>query len=141
MIGEAINGDDGCQAAKIPLICVKVGAEVMSHLMTLVGEECGGSQEEPPIRIRGGIIDVTDGGERAAKGHHPEDHGAKSRHPHNWRWGRCNRRGSGRRGSGRRGWEGRFQFQLHETAAAIRFSRIQHQATQAKRSKPSNSQR
>ncbi len=124
MIGEAIDGDDGCQAAKIPLIRIEVGAGVMSHLVTLVGEEHGSSRKKPPIRIRGGIIDVTNGDGRAAKGHHPKDHRGKSRHPHNRRQGCCDRQGSSRRGSGRRGWEGRFQFQLHETAAATRFSCI-----------------
>ncbi len=134
MIGGAINGDDGHQAAKIPLIHLEVGAGVMNHLVTLVGEEHGGSCEEPPIWIRGDILDVTDGGGRAAKGHHSEDHRWKSQHPHNWRRGHCNSQGSDQRG-----WEGCFGFQLHEMAAATRFSCVQHQTAQTKRSKPSNS--
>ncbi len=81
MVGEAVNGDDGGQAAKIPPIGCKVRAGVMNHLVTLVREECGGGCEKPSIRIRGGIVNVPDGGGGAAKGHHPEDHRGKGRFP------------------------------------------------------------
>jgi hypothetical protein len=70
----------------------------MDHLVTLVGEKLRSGCKKPPIWIRGGAVDVPDGGKGAAKGHHPEDHRGKSRRPHSRRRGHSERKGSGRRG-------------------------------------------
>jgi hypothetical protein len=96
VVREAVNKDDGCQSAEVPQIRCKVKAGVMDRLVTLVGEECGSGCEKPPIRIRVGVIDGPDGsgGGEAAKGHHPEDHGGKSRCPHIRRRGCSERWGS-----------------------------------------------
>ena len=70
--------------------------------MAMVGEKCQCRGQETPISIRGGIVNVTNGGGRAAEGQNPQNHGGESSSPSPSRPRRGLQRGrtppSGRRG-------------------------------------------
>jgi hypothetical protein len=63
MVGEPVHVDDGLRNPPSPAICHKVRAWVKEDLMPLMGEESGGSRQQPPVAIAGGsrVIYVPDG--------------------------------------------------------------------------------
>ncbi len=49
--------------------------------MAMVGEKRQHRGQETPVSIRGGIINVTNGGGRATEGENPQNHGGESSSP------------------------------------------------------------
>ncbi len=50
-------------------------------MMAMVGEKRQRRGQETPVSISGGIINVTNGGRRAAEGQNPQNHGGESSSP------------------------------------------------------------
>ncbi len=74
-------------------------------LLMMVGEKCQRRSQETPISFRGGIVNVTNGGGRAAEGQNPQNHRGVSSSPSPSRQMRGVRRGHtppSRRRGGRR---------------------------------------
>jgi hypothetical protein len=63
MIGKAVARDE-CQQQHThgPTILGKIGARVVEDLMALVGEERQRSGQNTLVRVRGGVINIADGG-------------------------------------------------------------------------------
>jgi hypothetical protein len=74
VVGKPIHVDDCCRDPPSPAICNKVQAWVKEDLMAVVSEESGGSRQQPPIRGRSGVINVTDRSQGAYKRHYPKNH-------------------------------------------------------------------
>jgi hypothetical protein len=52
------------------MISVQIGAGVVKDLVALVGEERRRRSQKTPISFGGGIINISNGGRGATKGHH-----------------------------------------------------------------------
>jgi hypothetical protein len=80
MVGKPIHVDDGCHDPPILAISCKVRGWVKKYLMSLVGEERGGSRKQTSITIAGriGVVNVPYGGQGAWERHNPQNHGGGS---------------------------------------------------------------
>ncbi len=67
MVGKPVHVDDGRRNPPSPAIGREVRAWVKEDLMPLMGEESGGSSQQPPVAIAGGsgVVYVADGSLRA----------------------------------------------------------------------------
>ncbi len=68
VVGKVVDGDDWQIHTHGPTIIIQIRARVAQDLMALVGEKRCHCSQKPPISIRGGIINESDGGGGAAKG-------------------------------------------------------------------------
>ena len=101
MIRQAIDEDDGRNHTPGPTIGRQIWTGVVKDLMAMVGEKRRSRSQEPPIRIRGGIINIPDRSGRAMQGQNPQNHRARRREDRPSRRPRS-RRGGPSRPVGRR---------------------------------------
>ena len=76
MVRKPVHVDDGLRDPPSPAIGREVRAWVKEDLMPLMGEESGGSRQQPPVAVAGGsgVVDVPDWSLRAKKRHNPQNH-------------------------------------------------------------------
>jgi len=79
MIRQVIDNDDGRNHTPGPTIGRQIWTGVVKDLMTMVDEKCQSSSQEPPIRVRGGIINIPNRSRRAMQGQNPQNHHGQRR--------------------------------------------------------------
>jgi len=79
MIRQAIDRHDRRNHTPGPTVGSQIRTGVVKDLMALVGEERRSRRQEPPIRIRGGVINISYGSGRAMQRQNPQNHRGRRR--------------------------------------------------------------
>ena len=80
VVQQAIDRDDRQNHTPGPTIGLQFQTGVVKDLMALVGEKCQSCSQEPPLCIRGGVINKSDRSGRATQGQILQNHRGRKRY-------------------------------------------------------------